>query len=80
MGRSKSPYSFLHYIFVNTVKKASFSLQNIDFEATPGDLICVIGPVGSGKVNMTTNHYTRMFLTLFEEFFIANTHRRNKLF
>ncbi|CAF1162569.1 unnamed protein product [Adineta ricciae] len=30
----------------------TFSLKNIIFDAHPGDLICVIGPVGSGKSSL----------------------------
>jgi ABC-type histidine transport system ATPase subunit len=32
------------------VQDGSFCLKNIIFDAEPGDLICVIGSVGSGKV------------------------------
>ena len=31
-------------------KNGLFALRNIVFNASPGDLICVIGPVGCGKV------------------------------
>ena len=31
-------------------KNSKFQLKNIIFNGQPGDLICVIGPVGSGKV------------------------------
>jgi len=31
-------------------KDPQFQLKNLVFNAQPGDLICVIGPVGSGKV------------------------------
>ncbi|CAF1281015.1 unnamed protein product [Adineta ricciae] len=33
-------------------KNGKFSLQNILFHAHPGDLICIIGPVGSGKSSL----------------------------
>ncbi|CAF0825031.1 unnamed protein product [Rotaria sp. Silwood1] len=33
-------------------KNETFSLKNIVFNAYPGDLICVIGPVGSGKSSL----------------------------
>ncbi|CAF4018606.1 unnamed protein product [Rotaria sordida] len=33
-------------------KNGSFCLKNIVFDAHPGDLICIIGPVGSGKSSL----------------------------
>ncbi|CAF4383864.1 unnamed protein product, partial [Rotaria sordida] len=33
-------------------KNEKFSLRNILFDAHPGDLICIIGPVGSGKSSL----------------------------
>ncbi|CAF0805769.1 unnamed protein product [Adineta ricciae] len=33
-------------------QNGTFSLQNILFHARPGDLICIIGPVGSGKSSL----------------------------
>ncbi|CAF4718803.1 unnamed protein product [Rotaria sp. Silwood1] len=33
-------------------KNGKFSLKNIIFDAHPGDLICIIGPVGSGKSSL----------------------------
>ena len=43
-----------------------FALRNIVFDAHPGDLICIIGPVGSGKVCshllMTLTHSPSFFL------------------
>ncbi|CAF4608410.1 unnamed protein product [Rotaria sp. Silwood1] len=33
-------------------KNASFSLDSIAFDAHPGDLICVVGPVGAGKSSL----------------------------
>ncbi len=33
------------------IQNGLFSLNNIMFDAHPGDLICIIGPVGSGKVS-----------------------------
>ncbi|CAF5227176.1 unnamed protein product, partial [Rotaria magnacalcarata] len=30
----------------------SFFLKNIVFDAQPGDLICIIGPVGAGKSSL----------------------------
>ncbi|CAF3694293.1 unnamed protein product [Adineta steineri] len=33
-------------------KDGTFALKNIVFNANPGDLICVIGPVGSGKSSL----------------------------
>ena len=32
------------------IQNGIFTLKNIVFNASPGDLICIIGPVGSGKV------------------------------
>jgi ABC-type lipoprotein export system ATPase subunit len=32
------------------IQNGTFALKNIVFDAHPGDLICIIGPVGSGKV------------------------------
>ncbi len=32
-------------------KNEIFALKNIVFNAYPGDLICIIGSVGSGKVS-----------------------------
>ncbi|CAF4467860.1 unnamed protein product, partial [Adineta steineri] len=33
-------------------KNGVFKLQNIIFDAHPGDLICIIGAVGSGKSSL----------------------------
>ncbi|CAF5101126.1 unnamed protein product, partial [Rotaria sp. Silwood1] len=33
-------------------KNGKFSLTNIVFNAPPGDFICIIGPVGSGKSSL----------------------------
>ncbi|CAF4307801.1 unnamed protein product, partial [Rotaria sordida] len=33
-------------------KNGKFSLKNMVFDAYPGDLICIIGPVGSGKSSL----------------------------
>ncbi|CAF0797585.1 unnamed protein product [Rotaria sordida] len=45
-------------------KGASFSLDSIVFDAHPGDLICIVGPVGSGKSSLLqtlTDYDPRLF-------------------
>ena len=48
--------SHIPSISLFTSQNASFRLTNILFTAVPGDLICVIGPVGSGKVDSPLLH------------------------
>ena len=50
MGGGRCIRSILVLCFLLLYRVDLFSLKNIVFNAYPGDLICVIGPVGSGKV------------------------------
>ncbi|CAF3089068.1 unnamed protein product [Rotaria sp. Silwood2] len=36
----------------HAIANGSFCLENIVFDAHPGDLICIIGPIGSGKSSL----------------------------
>ena len=50
-----SPFFFFFFchVDISPTQHGSFTLKNILFDAHPGDLICIIGPVGSGKVSTT---------------------------
>jgi ABC-type polysaccharide/polyol phosphate transport system ATPase subunit len=50
-----------------------FTLRNIIFDAHPGDLICIIGPVGSGKVCIYLLLKVIYFISL--EFTFTNINR-----
>ncbi len=50
MGKGNYSYFDLIEMILIVLQNGTFSLKNIVFDAHPGDLICVIGPVGSGKV------------------------------
>ncbi len=43
-------FIYMSYKLLSPLQTGTFSLKNIVFDAHPGDLICVIGPVGAGKV------------------------------
>ncbi|CAF3009500.1 unnamed protein product [Rotaria sp. Silwood2] len=43
----------VHYMAAQKrIQNGSFCLKNIVFDAHPGDLICIIGPVGAGKSSL----------------------------
>lgn len=56
-------FFFLLLPFHNLVfQNGSYTLRNIHFDAHPGDLICIIGPVGAGKVFVFFSSLTFIFI------------------
>jgi ABC-type phosphate transport system ATPase subunit len=45
-----------------------FTLENIMFDAKPGDLVCIIGPVGCGKVCSITYMTQCTVMSIYSEF------------
>ena len=66
MERGNGSFANCSQLIVTLFKADVFALRNIVFDAHPGDLICIIGPVGSGKVCshllMTLTHSPSFFL------------------
>ncbi|CAF1332047.1 unnamed protein product [Didymodactylos carnosus] len=53
IDKNHSPSSLSCHLKIAQWKQdSSFALKNIVFDAHPGDLVCVIGPVGSGKSSL----------------------------
>ncbi|CAF1547050.1 unnamed protein product [Rotaria magnacalcarata] len=50
--QTQSPTVFCNLERAQWEKNGSFCLKNIVFDAEPGDLICIIGPVGAGKSSL----------------------------
>jgi ABC-type uncharacterized transport system ATPase subunit len=73
LGKGKYSYFYLIEMIMIVFQNGTFTLRNIVFNAHPGDLICVIGPVGCGKVCFVDIQYHLSLIYL--EFSFTNINR-----